>query len=522
MLGAIVGDIVGSIYEFDNHRSKDFPLFTSMCSFTDDTVMTLAIAKALMESKPDYSDLDKLTIKYMQSFGALYPDCTYGLSFADWLKTKNPKPYNSYGNGAAMRVSAVGFIATSLEEVIMLSKKVTEVTHNHPEGVKGAEATAVAIYLAKTGSTIADIKAHIENHYYKLNFTLDEIRDDYEFNETCQDTVPQAIKAFLESTNFEDAIRNAISIGGDSDTLAAITGGIAEAYYGVPKEIHDIALKYLDEPLLVIFKEFEKKVSVLIKQPTKGRSKSIKEVILTTSHVMYGNVENAYRDKLVVTSHSLSYYRKKLYPEQKLKWSYRDESLAFKEKFDKVISEILSFKEPEYIISMTDCGSYTLTLIYEDGTRKEQKWTANFRENDMWTIADAILDMIPDGKPYPELLLSRSLSSISLEKIEALIGLIEDYKKNRIYDVYSEKYGTIVSEVGKLFDPIQWYGKIMNDIEKNNIEVQNMNFLQIRGVMTWLIRGERWGEGFISGNVHNGYLLKVINRLKELVQENMA
>jgi ADP-ribosylglycohydrolase len=262
MLGAIIGDIVGSRFEWNNNKTKHFELLNDKCFFTDDTVMTLAIAKAILHSKSDYSDLSSLSIKYMQEVGRNYPSCGYGGAFGLWVFSNNPKPYNSFGNGAAMRVSPVGFVAKSLDQAISLSKKVTEVTHNHPEGIKGAEATAVAIYLARNGYNINDIKNYIDKHYYKMNFTLDEIRDTYKFNETCQDTVPQAIMAFLESTSFEDAIRNAISIGGDSDTLAAITGGIAEACYGIPKEIRNKALTYLDKRLLNILLDFENKYGI--------------------------------------------------------------------------------------------------------------------------------------------------------------------------------------------------------------------------------------------------------------------
>lgn len=262
MLGAIIGDIVGSRFEWNNNKTKHFELLNDKCFFTDDTVMTLAIAKAILHSKSDYSDLSSLSIKYMQEVGRNYPSCGYGGSFRLWVFSNNPKPYNSFGNGAAMRVSPVGFVAKSLDQAISLSKKVTEVTYNHPEGIKGAEATAVAIYLARNGYNINDIKNYIDKHYYKMNFTLDEIRDTYKFNETCQDTVPQAIMAFLESTSFEDAIRNAISIGGDSDTLAAITGGIAEACYGIPKEIRNKALTYLDRRLLNILLDFENKYGI--------------------------------------------------------------------------------------------------------------------------------------------------------------------------------------------------------------------------------------------------------------------
>lgn len=266
MLGAIIGDIVGSVYEWDNHRSKEFTLLTYKNFFTDDSVMSLAVAKALLESKKDYSDLSDNAVKYMQEVGRSYPNCGYGGGFYNWMFSNTPKPYNSYGNGAAMRVSACGLVANSIEEAILLSKKVTEVTHNHPEGIKGAEATAVAIYLAKSGSNILEIRDYINKHYYPMNFKLDDIRDSYKFNETCQDTVPQAIEAFLESKNFEDAIRNAISLGGDSDTLAAITGGIAEAYYGIPTEIRKHALTYLDERLLAILVEFENRYPSLMEK----------------------------------------------------------------------------------------------------------------------------------------------------------------------------------------------------------------------------------------------------------------
>jgi type I restriction enzyme M protein len=193
----------------------------------------------------------------MQEIGRPYPDCGYGGMFREWMYSDNLKPYISYGNGAAMRVSACGFAAATLDEAIELSRKVTEVTHNHPEGIKGAEATTVCIFLARSDRSILEIRDYVNEHYYPMNFTLDGIRDNYRFNETCQETVPQAIMAFLESSSFEDAIRNAISIGGDSDTLAAIAGGIAEAFYGIPLEIRKHALTFLDERLLSLLTDFE-------------------------------------------------------------------------------------------------------------------------------------------------------------------------------------------------------------------------------------------------------------------------
>lgn len=263
MIGAIIGDIVGSRFEFNNHRNKDFELFTEKCQVTDDSIMTLAVAKAIMEAekiiKPSigrddfdsdyYLLIEKMTIKYMQEIGRKYPYCGYGGMFSKWVFSDNPQPYNSFGNGAAMRISPVGFVARTESEARKLSKAVTGVTHNHKEGIKGAEAVAIAIYMARRGFTKEEIRKKIEHNYYSLDFTIDDIRDTYQFNETCQDTVPQAIEAFLESTSFEDAIRNAISIGGDSDTLAAITGAIAEAYYGVPEEFKEKALSYLDDEL---------------------------------------------------------------------------------------------------------------------------------------------------------------------------------------------------------------------------------------------------------------------------------
>ena len=259
MLGAIIGDIVGSRFEWNNHKSKDFEFLTYKCFPTDDSIMTLALAQAILVSRPDHSDLAKNAVEQMQLIGRRYPNCGYGGRFRKWVFSDHPQPYNSYGNGAAMRVSAAGFAASSLDEAKLVAEHITAVTHNHPEGLKGAEATAVAIYMAREGKSILEIHDFIDQNYYPMDFTLDSIRDSYQFNETCQETVPQALMAFFESNSFEDAIRNAISIGGDSDTLAAITGGIAEAYYGIPTTIRKHALTFLDEDLLKILVAFENK-----------------------------------------------------------------------------------------------------------------------------------------------------------------------------------------------------------------------------------------------------------------------
>lgn len=259
MLGAIIGDIVGSRFEWDNHRSKDFNFFDEECFFTDDSVMSIALAWAILQCRGDWARLGSKAVRSMQELGIRFPFCGYGSRFFEWIMSTAPRPYYSFGNGAAMRVSPCGFAAASLDEAIEMSRKVTEVTHNHPEGIKGAEAAAVSIWLARDGKSIDEIKRHICDNYYRIEFTLDEIRDTYTYNETCMDTVPQALEAFFESTDFEDAIRNAISIGGDSDTVAAITGGIAEAYYGIPNGFGMSALAYLDEDLIRIITAFEKR-----------------------------------------------------------------------------------------------------------------------------------------------------------------------------------------------------------------------------------------------------------------------
>ena len=269
MLGAIYGDIVGSVYEFNNIRTKNFELFSEKSKFTDDTVMTLAVANALVifdemtreencldaPSKNNLAYFKEILISEMHTTGEKYPHAGYGGRFRFWLKEKQTEPYGSYGNGSAMRVSPVAWYANSLEECLGFAKASAEITHNHPEGIKGAVVTAGATYLARTGATMDEIKAFVAK-YYKIDFTLDEIRPTYVFNETCRDTVPQAMQAFFESNSFEDAIRNAISIGGDSDTLAAITGAVAEAYYGMSDmEVRSVANR-LDSILLNVLNDF--------------------------------------------------------------------------------------------------------------------------------------------------------------------------------------------------------------------------------------------------------------------------
>ena len=232
MLGSIIGDIAGSVYEFNNYRAKDFaPFFHPKAAFTDDTVCTVAIADALIHGKCTASTLKVWGERYWANGG-------WGRSFALWLGSDSLEPYGSYGNGAAMRVAPVGLLATSLAEAHALAIKVTEVTHNHPEGIRGAVATASAVHLARTGSTADQIRNYVTIEFgYDLRRTVDEIRPGYVFNETCQRSVPEALTCVLEANSYEDAIRNAISIGGDSDTIAAIAGGVAEAMFGIPEHI---------------------------------------------------------------------------------------------------------------------------------------------------------------------------------------------------------------------------------------------------------------------------------------------
>ena len=259
MLGAIIGDIVGSRFEWKNYKAKDFELFSPECEFTDDTVMTVALAKAILEAKSDYADLTENSIYFMRQFGRKYPNAGYGGRFINWLFLENPVPYNSWGNGAAMRISPVGFVAKSIEEAKMLSKTVTEVTHNHPEGLKGAEAISVAIYMARTGKSKEEIKQCMQENYYKCDKTVEELQKTYRYDISTQGSVPPALECFYESTDFEDCIRNAVSIGGDSDTIGAIVGCLAEAYYGIPENIKNKALEYLPEEFLKIIEEFERK-----------------------------------------------------------------------------------------------------------------------------------------------------------------------------------------------------------------------------------------------------------------------
>lgn len=253
IIGAVIGDVIGSVFEWNNIKTTDFDLFNPKCDFTDDTVLTIAVADCILNKK-DFA-------KTIWEYGRKYRGRGYGGSFRKWLKEDKPKPYGSFGNGSAMRASAVGFAFEDIETILEVAKQSAEVTHNHPEGIKGAQATATSIFLASQGKSKQEIKDYITQTLdYNLDFTLDEIRPTYKFDVTCQGSVPQAIVAFLESSDFESAIRLAISIGGDSDTIACITGGIASAFYKqIPTEIMDFVVDKLPSEYIEIMNKFDEK-----------------------------------------------------------------------------------------------------------------------------------------------------------------------------------------------------------------------------------------------------------------------
>jgi ADP-ribosylglycohydrolase len=253
MLGAIAGDIIGSVYEFENHRSKEFPLFGAGCTFTDDSILTIALAECLLDGG-DYAVA-------LKDYCRRYPDGGYGGKFRAWAESARTEPYNSFGNGAAMRISPVAWAFGTLPEVLAQAEKYTAVTHNHAEGIRGAQAIAAAIFLARTGHTKEHVKVYVEGKFgYDLSRSVEQWRPGFRFDESCQGTVPPALACFLDSTGFEDAIRNAVSLGGDSDTLACIAGSVAEPFHGgVPGSIAHRALGFLDADLRGVVSRFQEK-----------------------------------------------------------------------------------------------------------------------------------------------------------------------------------------------------------------------------------------------------------------------
>ena len=261
MYGAILGDIIGSPFEFDQgNKSKEFPLFSEESQFTDDTVMTIAVAEALLIPEKDPDKIKELLVYFMQWWGKREPYAGYGGRFSGWLNAENPQPYGSYGNGSAMRVSSAGWLYDTLEETRKIARLTAEVTHNHPEGIKGAECVASIIFLARNGKSKEEIREYVTSNFgYDLSRTCDEIRPEYHHVESCQQTVPEAITAFLEGNDFEDVIRTAVSLGGDCDTLTCITGSMAEAFYGVPEELKEECRKRIRPEMVEVLDRFEEK-----------------------------------------------------------------------------------------------------------------------------------------------------------------------------------------------------------------------------------------------------------------------
>ena len=264
MYGAILGDMIGAPYEFDRgDKTKEFPLFVQESQFTDDTVMTIAVAEALMDSEGQTDgEIRQALVRSMQDWGHRYPHAGYGGRFGVWLRQKDPEAYGSFGNGSAMRVSSVGWLYDTLEETRRMARITAEVTHNHPEGIKGAESTAAAIFLARNGSGKGQIRNYIAREFhYDLSRTCDEIRPTYHHVESCQETVPEAITAFLEGEDFEDVIRTAVSLGGDCDTLTCIAGSMAEAFYGVPDTLKEECRRRLGDDMLEVLDRFDRLTS---------------------------------------------------------------------------------------------------------------------------------------------------------------------------------------------------------------------------------------------------------------------
>ena len=292
MYGALLGDMIGAPYEFDmGNKTKDFELFNPEVTYTDDSVMTIAVAQALLACGRDAekAEITKSVVKCMQDWGARYPYVGYGGKFVHWLSDPNPQPYNSWGNGSAMRVSAVGWLYDTIERTREVARWTAQVTHNHPEGIKGAEATSSVIFMAREGRTKQEIKDYIVKEFgYDLSRTCDEIRPGYSHVESCQETVPQAIISFLEGTDLEDTIRNAISLGGDTDTLACIAGSMAEAYFGVPENMKKECVSRIEHDMLNVLKAFDK-----VRCLSHGKGMTQSEQAVSNDPVKTGNAKES-------------------------------------------------------------------------------------------------------------------------------------------------------------------------------------------------------------------------------------
>lgn len=260
MFGAILGDIIGSRFEFDRGGwTKDFELFAPECGFTDDSVMTVAVAEALLEAGADASaeEIEKACIGSMQKWGRKYPNAGYGSRFIGWLFENDPQPYNSWGNGSAMRVSAAGWLYDTIERTREVARATANVSHNHPEGLKGAECTAAVIFLARNGSSKEEIRDYVVKEFgYDLSIGVDDLRPLHRHDESCMDSLPKALVSFLEGDSFEDVVRNAVSLGGDTDTIAAIAGAMAEGMYGVPDDLKEECIRRIPDEMVKVIRRF--------------------------------------------------------------------------------------------------------------------------------------------------------------------------------------------------------------------------------------------------------------------------
>ena len=260
MIGAIIGDVVGSKYEFNNIKTTEFEFFAQDCHYTDDTVLTMAVCEVLLDVNSDMSDheIKERMTKSIKKWATKYPHASYGRRFRRWMRREHMEPYNSFGNGSAMRVSSAGWLFDDLETTRRMARLSAEVTHNHTLGVKGAEAVASAIFMARKGASKKDIWFYMEDEFdYDVHFTCDEIRKTYSFDETCEGTIPEALAAFFDGTDFEDTIRLGVSLGGDTDTLCAITGAVSEAFFGVPEEFEKKAMSYLEDDMVKVYETFK-------------------------------------------------------------------------------------------------------------------------------------------------------------------------------------------------------------------------------------------------------------------------
>lgn len=547
MLGAIIGDIVGSPYEFDfnNIKTTNFPLFNEKSQFTDDSVMTIAVSEGLIESFGSSDEVvSKTIIEKMKYYGSLYPNAGYGGNFGAWLKTDNSKPYNSYGNGSAMRVSSVAWIFNTLDEVLHFAKLTAEVTHNHPEGIKGAQAAASAIFLSRIGKTKTEIKEYIEDNFgYDLKRSLDEIRPNYHHVESCQETVPEAIIAFLESDSFEDSIKKAVSLGGDSDTLTAITGSISEAFYGeIDTEISQKAISLMDETLINSYNRFCDFILERAVLFTTLKHEGQKRI----GGDDYISHPIAVSEKLKEMGYSLNYQLVSLFHDllEDTDASF-DEIIKYSSHYVANAVELLT-KQTGY--NMEDYISY----IKQNNIALAVKLADRLHNLECSVVADVqfrkkyiketIDYYIPLSKKSNfEYKLSKAVEDLAktLEKpyIEPLYKYIEyfnsshDYKSGGgkqkdgtiqfpypIYDNELESFindcymlGVIDTNYGAT---IKKYNLEQNSELKNEIDLANMELLL--AILTCYVRGERFCDGMWAKAVKDGVFLSLLNRLKEL------